>query len=71
MVLDGLSLPDTEKQSYNIHIMSRNGSVMQMVRFLKVNGEWRIASKTMRGDDVLEEVIDPDFPRNESGEVQW
>jgi hypothetical protein len=71
-LMSGLVLPkDRDKQSYNIYITSRNGSIMQVVRFRKVNGKWKMAYKATRGKNILEEVIDSDFPRNDSGQVDW
>ncbi len=69
--LGGLHLPNTDKKSYNIYITARNGSVMQAVRFRRVDGKWKTAMQVTRGSKVLEESIDPDFPRNEEGKIDW
>ena len=70
MQMKGLRLPNnTDKKSYNIYIIARNGSIMQMVRFVRVDGQWKIAMQVMRYDKVLKEQIDSDFPRNALGKI--
>lgn len=69
--LGGLHLPNTDKKSYNIYITARNGSFMQVLRFRRVNSKWKMAMQVRRGAKVLEESIDPDFPRNAKGKIDW
>ncbi|MFA5180649.1 MAG: hypothetical protein WC405_04965 [Syntrophales bacterium] len=71
MQLDGLILPDTDRQSYNISITARNGIVSQIVRFRRVKGEWKIAHQINIPSKGVLERIDPDFPRDEDGKVKW
>jgi hypothetical protein len=68
-------LPDADQQRYNIFISARNGFVTQILRLRRVNGEWKSATKVQRDFDqnavVLYERIDPEFPRDTAGQVQW
>ncbi len=66
-----LELKDKEKYSFNITISARNGIIYQSILFLKVNDEWKTATRAIREGEVLYENIYHDFPRNESGEVEW
>ncbi len=66
---------DREHQGYNVFITTRNGSILQMIRFRYVDGRWRLATKIIRGrgknEVVLLEEVDPKFPRDERGQIQW
>lgn len=71
-------LPKAEKQSYNIFVNARNGFTAQLTRLRRVNGRWKSATKVMRVGDSGETEsaplyvnVDPEFPRDEAGEVQW
>jgi hypothetical protein len=68
-------LPNADQQGYNIFISARNGFVTQLLRLRRVNGEWKSATKVRRDIDqdaiVLYERIDPEFPRDAAGQVQW
>jgi hypothetical protein len=68
-------LPDADQQRYNTFISARNGFVTQILRLRRVNGEWKSATKVQRDIDpnaiVLYERIDPEFPRDAAGQVQW
>ena len=44
---------------------------MQFLRFRRVNSKWKMAMQVSRGAKVLEESIDPDFPRNAEGKIDW
>ena len=68
----GIPIPtDVDKKSFNIEISARNGSVRQAVRLWRINHEWKMAKRTMCNGKLLEEVADPDFPRNKEGKVVW
>ena len=68
---NGLKVPDVDKKSYNIHITARNGSVFQIVRYRKVNNEWKMAIKISGQGKTLKEFIDKDYPKNAKGEIDW
>lgn len=69
--LGTLNLPETDKQSFNINIMARNGHVIQFMRFRRVNKHWKAAMKVIRNEDTLQETIEQGFPRDNKGRVEW
>lgn len=71
MELGSLQLPDTDKQSFNISILARNGYVFQIVRFRRVKGEWKRAIQVHHNGKNVHETIDAEFPRNADGKIQW
>lgn len=60
-------------RNYNITFNTRNGDFTQFSRSLFVNGQWRTAIRVFRQnpDNPLYEKVDPEYPRNEKGEVKW
>ena len=44
---------------------------MQMVRFRRIDNKWSLAMKVMRGGEILKEIVDENFPRNEEGKIDW
>lgn len=68
---DVLKLPDIGLQRYFISITARNGAVGQFVRFKKVHGNWVKAEKIQRGKDVIQKLIDDDFPKDAEGGINW
>lgn len=71
-------LPTSNEQDYDIFITSRNGSFAQRIMFRRVNGTWRVAYRVKRNkymvnspDELLEEFIEPEFPRDNNGQIQW
>jgi len=60
-------------RNYNITFNTRNGDFTQFTRSAFVNGQWRMAIRVFRQhpDKPLYEKIDPEYPRNEKGEVKW
>jgi hypothetical protein len=72
MQLNGIQIPpDIEVKSYNIYITARNGSLMQILRYRRIENKWKMAGKILRGGETIQEYVDADFPRNEKGEVVW
>lgn len=69
--LGGIKAPKADVIMYNIYITARNGSVMQIVRFHRIDGNWKRARKLVVNDKVIEEYIDPDFPLGADGKVKW
>jgi hypothetical protein len=56
---------------FNIFFMARNGPWIQLFRKKQVGGKWTYAFKVTRGKKVLKERVDPDFPKNAKGEIDW
>lgn len=56
---------------YNVFTGARNGFVTQLIRFQKVNGIWKGAMKVERDGQKLLEKIDPNYPLNGQGEIDW
>lgn len=69
--LGWLKFPNTEKQSYNISITARNGSVFQVLRFIRGNSNWQRAKKISFNGEVVKENLDPEFPCDNEGKVKW
>ncbi len=73
-VLGNWPLPSTDEQGYNVFFNARNGFFTQEIRMRRVNGLWKQAmrvTKTETGNPLLYEQIDPEFPRDEQGQVKW
>lgn len=68
-------LPDkwSDIAAFNVFIGARNGFVTELLRRRKVDGEWHRAIRVTRDRDgaILYERVDPKFPRNAQGEVDW
>jgi hypothetical protein len=64
------NLGDGAVRGFNIFWTARNGGFIQQLRFRRVDGQWYHATKVERGAVLLEE-IQPGYPRNEQGEVDW
>lgn len=75
--MEELQLPSADRQGYNVFISARNGFVTQLIRLQRINGYWKLATKVTRDfyEDkksvVLLEKVDPEFPRDKTGQVQW
>jgi hypothetical protein len=69
--MGSLKLPDSDEQKYIIDITARNGSVLQFLTCRRVNGVWKLAMKTHKMDNTVQETVEPDFPRDDTGNVQW
>src|SRR5882724_192299 len=65
---------DRDEQSYNIGIVSGRKvkrGVSQQIRFRRINGEWWIALRVIRDDQVLIERGRQYLPRDEKGQPIW
>jgi len=72
--LGGWRLTNNTKQGYNIFISARNRSVTQLLRLIRLNGRWVKAIKLyeeFKPEIILFQQVDPQFPRNSRGEVDW
>ena len=60
---------------WNIFFSARNGSFDEKLRLVRVEGRWVSAMRVMRRDGgkqvVLVEQVDPQFPRDSKGAVEW
>ncbi|MDP9381371.1 MAG: hypothetical protein M3Q29_14730 [Chloroflexota bacterium] len=70
------NLPTTDAQDYIFDFEARNGVWRQFYKLRRVDGRWAVATRVFRvltknGSDVLKEVVDRDFPRDEQGNVNW
>ncbi len=71
-------LPSAEdKLAFNIFFSARNDYFTQYLRFWRVNSRWFVASKVVRqlggGEEgaILREMIQPGYPRNPDGKIDW
>ncbi|MGH9341420.1 MAG: hypothetical protein ACRD1R_17995 [Acidobacteriota bacterium] len=64
------NLGDGAIRGFNIFWTARNGGFSQLLRFRSVDDQWYHATKVERGAILLED-IQPGYPRNEKGEVDW
>lgn len=70
-------LPISEdKHAYNVFFSARNDHFTQYLRFWRVNSRWFLALKVLRqlgGEEgtVLKEFVQPGYPRNPDGSIDW
>jgi hypothetical protein len=64
---------DVNKYDFNVTFDVRNGRWVQELRFLrtKTNEKWGLASRTRRGDKVLQEQGGESLPKDDSGKPKW
>lgn len=70
-VLDKLNLGTGNEKKYNVFMSARNGHFIQLIRLKRIEGNWVMATKIMKGDKKLWERIDDKYPKNEEGEIDW
>lgn len=70
-IVEVLPPPGSAQQDYNLFFNGRNGFWTQLQRLRKVNGTWVSATKVLRGNAVLMEAVQDEFPRNANGDVDW
>ena len=62
-------------KDYIIQYSARNGMWIQFLRIKKINGQWFQATRVVRGKGakhkVLYEDIDPNFPKDQDGHINW
>lgn len=70
---DGFRLPDPEHFNLGIFVQARNGSVSQRLAMRRINGEIKWASIVRRDRDnaLLVRMVDPGFPVDPAGNIQW
>lgn len=62
-----------DSSNFSIFISARNGTFTQITKRRKVSGEFVRAVRITRDQDgkILHEQVDPKFPRNSKGQVDW
>lgn len=65
------NLGEGSSRNFNIFWTARNGGFIQHLKFRRVGDRWFHATKVLRGSSLIHEDIQPDYPRNENGEVDW
>jgi len=74
-ILGRLPALSGDREVFNVHYFARNGSWSQRLVMQRIAGGWRTAMRVFKGerptDPVLVESIDPGFPRNAAGQVDW
>jgi len=70
MLREAIPLGDGPVRRFNVFYTARNGSFAQLLRFKKVDGVWRYATKVER-DGTKFEQIQEGFPRDQAGNVEW
>jgi hypothetical protein len=66
-----LRLGQGDAYSYNIFFTARNGSFTQLLRYRRVNGVWKCATRVERGPDPKFVRIDDGFPCSAGDEPNW
>lgn len=66
-----LKMGPTSVREFNVFLSARSGLFQQLLRCRKVGGAWVFATKVTRGREVLYEQVDPGYPRDERGEIDW
>jgi hypothetical protein len=62
-----------DRRVFDISFQARNGAFTQELRFARVGGVWVHATRVFRSrpDELCHEYVDPAFPLNEGGQVDW
>lgn len=66
--------PTGPHATYGFLIETRNGSFLQQTRLVKLESTWVQATRVVSHPDqtiILVQQIDPAFPRNQYGQVEW
>ena len=71
ILLGGLTIPDTDKRTFNIRIMARNGTIHSSVKYQRFNGGWKMAVQESIGGKIVHEDIDPEFTKDKNGKMEW
>ena len=62
---------DIEKNTITIFFSSRNGEWIEQIALRKIENRWICAFRVKKRDNVLLEIIPPDFPMEKNGQVSW
>jgi hypothetical protein len=71
-----ISLDGRKEANFNVFFSARNGYWTQLYRLRLIGGKWVAAIRVTRSvpktkKPILYEKIDPEFPKNAKGEVDW
>lgn len=66
-----LALEGSDSRRFNIFFSGRNGFFTQLLRLRKVDGRWVSAIRVLRGQAILLEKVDENFPRLTDGSIDW
>jgi hypothetical protein len=69
--LGPIVIPNTDNKDYRITISAKNGSVVKLVKFKKIEGKWKMATRDYIAGEIFKESGDADFPRNKEGKIEW
>lgn len=70
-LLRSLDVSGADTQSFNIFFHSRNGRVVQEVRFARVDGSEKWAYRLSRGYETLIQILPEGFPLGEADKRDW
>lgn len=74
-VLGRWKFSNTGLQNYRVFISQRNGYFIQDIQLRFLSGKWKMATRVKKGllpnAKVVFERVDPGYPRNSKGEVEW
>lgn len=74
--LGAITLPNSDSKIYKVTLRARNGGFTERIMLRKVDGVWKRAVRLLSGDvnpgeSILYEFVDPGFPRDPTGKIQW
>jgi hypothetical protein len=74
-MLNTITVPSTQtSKRFGAQYTTRTGGFAEKIRAERVDGKWAFATQVTHVDEsseVMFERIDPDFPRDKSGQVDW
>lgn len=61
------------ERDFNVSFTARNGGFHQELRFRRVGNQWVRATRVTRGatNPPLLQIVDPNYPRNADGGIDW
>ena len=81
LLMETVSLPPGNQLRLAIEIWARNGRFNEVLTLRKVNGSWKTAMKVERDNftdknpnatpTLLQQILDPQFPKDSKGQIQW
>ncbi len=64
-------IPNTDDRDYRITILARNGFMVKLVKFKKIEGKWKMVIRDLIDGKTFKEYGDTDFPKNKEGKIDW
>lgn len=62
---------DGNSQVFQISIVARNGALSETIRWERVDGDWKLAFRVLREQEVLKDEWDKDFPLGDGKTTPW